>query len=54
MLFGRWTWRLLVDIVRFGFVNRSLAMSMSVLFLLAIGLVIAAAQISAPFIYTLF
>ncbi|NOY29255.1 MAG: hypothetical protein GXP28_03480 [Planctomycetes bacterium] len=54
MLFMRWTRRLLVDIFLFGIVNRSLAMSFGVLFLLAIGLVIAAAQISAPFIYTLF
>ncbi len=54
MLFLKWTARLLRDIVLFGIVNRSPATSFSILLLLVIGLVIAAAQISAPFIYTLF
>jgi hypothetical protein len=54
MLFLKWTWRLLRDVVTFGFVNRSPLTSFSILLLLTIGVVIAAAQISAPFIYTLF
>jgi hypothetical protein len=54
MLFLRWSIRLLRDVVMFGIVNRSLAMSFWILFFLGIGLVIAAAQVSAPFIYTLF
>ncbi|MDZ4829126.1 MAG: hypothetical protein SGJ09_02880 [Phycisphaerae bacterium] len=50
----QWVLRLLRDVVMFGFVNRSLALSVCILFFLAVGLVIAAAQVSAPFIYTLF
>jgi hypothetical protein len=54
MLFLKWTWRLLRDVTMFGFVNRSPIMGFSILLLLVVGLVIAAAQVSAPFIYTLF
>jgi hypothetical protein len=54
MLFLKWTWRLLRDVVTFGIVNRSPATSFTILLLLVIGLVIAAAHVSAPFIYTLF
>ena len=54
MLFLKWTWRMLRDVVMFGIVNRSPFTSLSILFLLVIGLMIAAAQVSAPFIYTLF
>src|SRR5438128_3998797 len=54
MLFLKWTWRLLRDVVTFGFVNRSPITSFSIILLLVVGLVVAAAQISAPFIYTLF
>jgi hypothetical protein len=54
VLFLKWTARLLRDVILFGIVNRSPATSFSILLLLVIGLVIAAAQISAPFIYTLF
>ena len=54
MLLLNWSTRLLRDVVMFGFVNRSLMMSLSILFFLVVGLVIAAAQVSAPFIYTLF
>ena len=54
MLFIKWTWRLLRDVVMFGIVNRSPLTSFTILLLLVVGLVIAAAQISAPFIYTLF
>jgi hypothetical protein len=54
MLFLRWTARLLRDVALFGIANRSLAMSATILLFLLVGLVIAAAQVSAPFIYTLF
>jgi len=54
MLFIRWTAKLIFDVLMFGIVNRSMALSFGILLLLAIGLVIAAAQVSAPFIYTLF
>ena len=54
MLLIRWTFRLLRDVVLFGIVNRSIVLSVLILFFLLIGLVIAAAQVAAPFIYTLF
>jgi hypothetical protein len=54
MLLVKWTWRLLHDVVMFGIVNRSPLTSFTILLLLVVGLVIVAAQISAPFIYTLF
>lgn len=50
----KWTVRLLADIFRMGLANRSLALSLAILLLLFLGLVIVGAQISAPFIYTLF
>jgi hypothetical protein len=49
-----WTFKMIRDVVVFGFVNRSFAMSFSLLAFLVIGLAIVAAQVSAPFIYTLF
>lgn len=54
MLLLRWILRLLMDTVLFGIVNRSPAMSIAILFFLLVGLVVAAAKVSAPFIYTLF
>lgn len=42
------------DIVWLGRANRTYALSLSILFLLLIGLLAVGAQISAPFIYTLF
>ena len=54
MLFIKWSWRLVRDVLMLGIVNRSPIMSFSILLLLVVGLVIAAAQVSAPFIYTLF
>ena len=54
MLLIKWTWRLLRDVVLLGIVNRSPATTFGILLLLVIGLVIAAAHVSAPFIYTLF
>lgn len=50
----RWIFRMLVDVVKFGFVNRSFAMSFAILAFLTIAFAIIAAQASAPFIYTLF
>ncbi len=54
MLLARWTLRMVRDVVLFGVVNRSPMMSLGILGLLVIGLVVGAAQVSAPFIYTLF
>ena len=54
MMAMKWLWRLLTDVMLAGFVNRSLFLSISVLSLIVLGLVFAAAQVSAPFIYTLF
>lgn len=54
MLMLKWAARMLRDVVRLGWVNRSPAMSLTILLLLLVGLVIGAAQVSAPFIYTLF
>ncbi len=50
----RWFFRLTMDIFRFGFVNQSYGLALSILALLCLGLVILGAQVSAPFIYTLF
>lgn len=54
MILTRWVSKMVADVVLFGFVNRSFAMSFSLLAFLAIGLAMVAAQVSAPFIYTLF
>ncbi len=54
MMLTRWMFRMLKDVVLFGFVNGSFAMSFALLAFLVIGLTIVAAQVSAPFIYTLF
>jgi hypothetical protein len=54
MLFIKWAIRMVLDLVRFGIVNRALGMSLAVLSLLFLGLVIIAAKVAAPFIYTLF
>ncbi len=50
----KWFFRLVKDLIWFGIVNRSYGMSLAMLGLLLIGLLIIAAKISAPFIYTLF
>jgi hypothetical protein len=42
------------DIVWLGRANRTYALSLSILLLLLIGVLAIGAQISAPFIYTLF
>jgi hypothetical protein len=49
-----WVLRMLKDMFLFGIVNRSFAMSFALLAFFVIGLTIVAAQVSAPFIYTLF
>lgn len=54
MMLVRWVFKMLYDVAAFGFVNRSLAMSFALLAFFVIGLTIVAAQVSAPFIYTLF
>jgi hypothetical protein len=50
----RWIFRMVFDVIRFGWVNGSMMMSFGILALLAIAFAIMAAQVSAPFIYTLF
>ncbi len=54
MMLLKWIVRMLVDLVRFGIVNRAIGMSLAVISLLFLGVVIIAAKITAPFIYTLF
>ncbi len=54
MTMPRWIFKMVVDVVRFGIVNRSFAMSFGVLAFLTIAFAMVAAQVSAPFIYTLF
>ena len=54
MMLIRWILKMLKDVVLFGIVNRSFAMSFALLAFFVIGLTIVAAQVSAPFIYTLF
>jgi len=50
----RWTLRLLGDVFGMGVINRSFALALAILFLLGVGMVVAGAQATAPFIYTLF
>lgn len=54
MVLTRWILKMIADVVLLGAVNRSFAMTLALLAFLVIGLTIVAAQISAPFIYTLF
>ena len=54
MLLFRWLFRLVRDVIMSGIVNRSPFMSISILLFLVLGLVLAAVQVTAPFIYTLF
>ena len=53
-MFIYWVARLLRDVVLFSFVNRSYAVGTFVVALLLLGLLVAGAEVSAPFIYTLF
>jgi len=54
MLFGYWMARLLRDVVLFSVVNRAYALGASILAMLVLGTLIVGAEVSAPFIYTLF
>jgi hypothetical protein len=54
MVLTRWLYKMIRDVFLFGIVNRSFSMSFALLAFLLIGLTIVAAQVSAPFIYTLF
>ncbi len=54
MLLFKWLIRMLVDLVRFGITNRAMGMSLGVIALLFLGVVIVAAKVAAPLIYTLF
>lgn len=54
MLLLKWIIQMLVDLVKFGIANRAMGMSLAVITLLFLGLVIVAAKITAPLIYTLF
>ena len=54
MLLLKWILRMLVDLLKFGIANRAMGMSLAVISLLFLGVVIIAAKITAPFIYTLF
>jgi len=54
MLFGYWILRLVRDVVLLSVVNRAYALGSSILVLLFLGLLILGAEVSAPFIYTLF
>ena len=49
-----WATRLLRDIVWMGIANRSIGLSIAILFLLMIGVAAVGAKLAAPFIYALF
>jgi hypothetical protein len=52
--FMSWFFRMIGDILKFGIVNRSIALSLAILLLLLVGVLAIGAKVSAPFIYTLF
>lgn len=54
MLLLKWTARMVRDVVKMGVFNRRPGLTITVLILLILGAVVGAAQVSAPFIYTLF
>ncbi len=54
MLLPYWISRTVRDIISFGIVNRAPGVSLAILGFLALGALFSAAQVSAPFIYTLF
>jgi hypothetical protein len=54
MLLLKWIIRMVVDLVKFGIANRAMGMSLAVIALLFLGVVIVAAKVTAPFLYTLF
>jgi hypothetical protein len=49
-----WGTRLLRDIIWMGITNRSIGLSIAILFLLVVGFAAIGAKLAAPFIYTLF
>jgi len=49
-----WAARLLRDILWMGIANRSMGLSIAILFLLVVGVAAVGAKLAAPFIYTLF
>ena len=53
-LFIVWFARMIRDVIWLAVVNKSYALSLSILLLLLIGVLAIGAQVSAPFIYTLF
>ncbi len=54
VLLVKWFFRMIRDVVWLGRANGNYALSIAILFLLLIGLLAIGAQVSAPFIYTLF
>jgi hypothetical protein len=54
MISLKWFLRMCADLVAHAFVNRAFAMTLAVFGLMALGLLILAVKITAPFIYTLF
>lgn len=50
----RWIIKLLLHILWFGFSNKSIGMSLTMLVLLLLGVMVLAIKVAAPFIYTLF
>lgn len=54
MLTIKWLMKMIRDLILFGIVNRAMFMSLAVLGLLLLGIIIIAAKVAAPFIYTLF
>ena len=54
MLLLKWFIRMLLDLLKYGIVNRAIGMSLAVITMLFMGVIIVAAKVAAPFIYTLF
>ena len=50
----KWGIKLLTDVMRMSVVNKAYGMGIAMIGLLLLGLLLSAAQVSAPFIYTLF
>jgi hypothetical protein len=54
MLSIKWFFIMLRDVAVYGWTNRSFGLAAMILVLLGIGLIIGAAAVSAPWIYTIF
>ena len=54
MLHLKWFFVMLRDVVVYGWTNRSFGLAAMILVLIGIGLIIGAAAVSAPWIYTIF